>query len=158
MLALGAAVVLSGCNPLVTDPTSLGGELELTSGRYQGPAGAWIEVSVRGASDHDVFALALIRTENLEGPTMRSCAGPGGSAVDCVVTPGDVRMPNQRVVPGDGLSYVRLMTVWSGEPVEIVLVCVDPDTQELGCPAAMRTALRTVDHAETLIGDLTPVT
>jgi hypothetical protein len=89
---------------------------------------------------------------------MRSCAGAGGAAVECVVTPGDVRMPNQRVVPGDGSRYVRLMTVWSGEPVEIVLVCVDPDTQELGCPEAMRAALRTVDNGGTLIGDLTRVT
>lgn len=154
-LATVLVLGLAACNPLISDPVSLGGELEQTAARYTGPAGAWLEVAVSGAPDHAVFAFALIQNTDLQGPAQRSCAG--AAVVPCDVTASDVRMPNQRRVAGDGSQSVRLMTVWSGETVQVVLVCVD-DTQELGCPAAVRTVLTAVDAGGNRVGDLVPGT
>jgi hypothetical protein len=69
---------------------------------------------------------------------------------------GDVRTPNQLLVRGDGSQAVRLMTVWSGETAQVTLVCVDPETQELGCPSAVRTRLSVVDEDGRRVGDLRP--
>jgi hypothetical protein len=156
LLTVAVALCLAACNPLFIDPTSVGGELETTGARYEGPSSAWVEISVRGASAHTVYALALIELGDLEGPQSRACLDSVGATVECAVTQLDVRMPDQRVVLGDGSSFVGLMTIWSGEPVQIVLVCVDPDTQELGCPGSLRAALRAVDGTGALVGDLTP--
>ncbi len=72
--------------------------------------------------------------------------------VDCVPFGTDIGMPNQRVVPGDGSAFVRMMTIESSETVEVVLVCVDPTTQDLGCPASLRAALRTAGGVGVLVG------
>jgi len=64
-------------------------------------------------------------------------------------------MPDQRTVPGDGSLAVRLMSVFSAERVQIILVCVDPVSQDLDCPEALRTEIRAVDPGGTRIGDLT---
>jgi hypothetical protein len=157
LLAVALGLGLSACNPLISDPVSVGGELEQTAARYTGPAAAWLEVAVSGAPDHAVFAFALIENTDLHGPAQRSCSG-GAAVVPCVVTASDVRMPNQQRVAGDGSQRVRLMTVWSGETVQLVLVCVDPDTQELGCPAAVRTVLSAVNAGGHRVGDLVPGT
>jgi hypothetical protein len=147
-------VVIAGCNPLLGDPVTIGGELDRTSARYSGPPAAWIEVSVSGAASHTVYALALVADADLHGPASRSCIDAGGAVVPCAITAAGVQTPEQRVVPGDGTKFVRLMTVWPGETVVLVLVCVDPATQELGCPATLRTATRSVDESGALVGDL----
>jgi hypothetical protein len=152
---LATTLVLAACNPLLTDPVSVGGELEQTTATYAGPDPVWVQVAVQGAPAHTVFALALVLNSDRTGPTARDCATNGGTA-PCDVTLSDVRMPNQRVVPGDGSAAVRLMTLWSGERVQLVLVCVDPVTQELGCPVAIRTVIQTVDDAGAPVGDLSP--
>lgn len=154
MLAIVALLGLAACNPLISDPISLGGELDESSARYVGPDAAWLEVAVSGAPDHVVFALALIGNDDLRGPTSRSCAGP--TVTPCEVNVSDVRMPNQRTVSGDFSQSVPLMQIWSDETVHVVLVCVDPETQELGCPPAVRTALRAVDAAGGRVGVLVP--
>jgi hypothetical protein len=146
-------VILAACNPLTTNPVSMG-DLDLTSAHYDGPSPAWADLSVRGAPDHIVFAFALITNADLTGPTDRSCTGPTSAVVPCTVTTGDVRMPNQRVVPGDGSAKVRLMTIWPGERVQIALVCVDNATQELACPTTVRTAIGAVTDDGTRVGDL----
>jgi hypothetical protein len=150
-------LTLAACNPLLFDPRSQV-DLEDTSARYTGPDGAWLEVSVFGAGDHDVYALGAILLTDLVGPTARSCISPGGTVVPCTVSTTLVTTPNQRVVPGDGSAFVRLMTLWSGERHSVVLVCVDRNTFELGCPASMRGLLRTVDDGGAAIGDLLPAT
>lgn len=147
---------LAACNPLISDPVSVGGELEETSGRYVGPDAAWLDVAVSGAPSHNVFALALINNSDLHGPSERSCAST--TVVPCDVTVSDVRMTNQRTVAGDGSQRVRLMTIWSDETVQIVLVCVDPETQELGCPSSLRSALRATDDDGNPVGVLVPGT
>ena len=156
MGAIGALVVLVGCNPLLGDPVAVGGELDRTAARYTGPPAAWIELAVSGSSEHTVFALALVATANLEGPTARSCSEAGGAVEACAVTVNSVQMGDQRIVPGDGTQFVRLMTVWPEEIVDLVLVCVDPATEELGCPSKLRTSTRAVDDSGTSIGDLVP--
>ncbi len=103
-----------------------------------------------------MFALALVATANLEGPTARSCSEAGGAVEACAVTVNSVQMGDQRIVPGDGTQFVRLMTVWPEEIVDLVLVCVDPATEELGCPSTLRTSTRAVDDSGTSIGDLIP--
>jgi len=150
-VALCGAAALGACNPLLTDPVSQGGELETTSARYAGPSHAWLEVAVSGAGDDTVYALAIVRVPDGQDPTPHDCAGPGDTIVDCIAFGTNIGMPNQRVVPGDGSAFVRMMTLESGETVEIVLVCVDPATQDLGCPATVRAALRTVDHQGALV-------
>jgi len=152
-LAAGGCVVLGACNPLIRDPISQGGEIDTTDALYTGPPAAWLETGVTGAGDDAIFAFALVRDEYLEGPEQRSCAVDDDAVVDCVITPVDVRTPTQRTVAGDG-SYTRLMTLWPGERVDVVLVCVDPTTQELGCPAETRVWLRTVDNVGALVGEL----
>jgi hypothetical protein len=153
--AAAAVLTLCACNPLLTDPVSLGGELEMTSVRYAGQPAAWLEVAVTGAGDDSVYAFAVIPGSDVQGPSERDCAGAGDSTVACVITPSDLRMPDQRVVPGDGSAFVRMITVWPRERVDVVLVCVDPRTQNLGCADAVRTSLRTVDGAGALTGNLT---
>jgi hypothetical protein len=151
-----ACLVLAACNPLLSDPVSVGGELDQTAARYAGPPAAWTEVLVSGATEDDVFAFALVRDDARHGPAERSCAGPEDVAVPCDVTLHDVRMPNQRTVPGDASRYVRLMTVWPDETIDVVLVCVDRATNELGCPTSLRVALRTVDDGGARTGVLVP--
>ena len=152
LLMLCGAAALGACNPLVTDPVSEGGEFETTSARYVGPRAAWLEVAVSGAGDDTVYALAIVRVPEGEDPAPHDCAGAGDAIVECVAFGTDVGMPNQRVVPGDGSAFVRMMTLESGETVEVVLVCVDPTTQDLGCPAAVRAALQTVGRVGGLAG------
>jgi hypothetical protein len=148
-----AAVALAGCNPIFTDPVSLGGELEVTSVLYDGPPGAWAEVAVRDAADVHVYAFAVVDDDVRTGPSIRSCGDASGTT-ECLVTASDVRMPNQVLVPGDGSAYEPLMTVWPGERLDLVLVCVDPATQELACPPGLRTVIRTVDEGGARVGDL----
>jgi hypothetical protein len=152
LLVLCGAAALGACNPLLTDPVSEGGEFETTSARYVGPPTAWLEVAVSGAGDDTVYALAIVRVPDGEDPAPHDCAGADDSIVECVAFGTDVGMPNQRVVPGDGSEFVRMMTLESGETVAVVLVCVDPTTQELGCPTAVRAALRTADREGVLVG------
>jgi hypothetical protein len=149
-------IALAACNPLVTDPASIGGEFDQTAARYGGPDAAWVEVTVLGAPDHEVFAFALINNDDLHGPTARSCSL--STVVPCDVTPSDVRMPNQRLVSGDGSESLRLITVWSGETFQVILVCVDPETQELGCPETVRTLFSVVDEGGARVGTLVPAT
>jgi hypothetical protein len=78
--------------------------------------------------------------------------------VPCTVSTTLPTTPNQRVVPGDGTAFVRLMTLWSGERPSVVLVFVDRRTFELGCPESMGGLLRTVDDGGAAIGDLAPAT
>jgi hypothetical protein len=132
------------------------GDLDSTAARYEGPDAAWVDLAVTGAPDHTVFALAGLTHADRIGPTDRSCTGPTSAVMDCTVTLNDVRMPNQRVVPGDGSARVPLMTIWSGERVQIVLVCVDNVTEELVCPATVRTRIGTADDDGTRVGNLTP--
>jgi hypothetical protein len=101
-----------------------------------------------------VYALALVLERDLRGPEQRDCAGP--DRVPCDVVLGDVRTPDQQLVRGDGSQAVRLMTLWSGETAQVALVCVDPETQELGCPSAVRTRLSVVDDDGRRVGDLRP--
>ena len=150
LLVLGGAVALGACNPLLTDPVSQGGELETTSARYVGPPAAWLEVAVSGAGDDAVYALAVVRVDDGQVPPHHDCAGPDDVIVDCVAFGTGLGMPNQRIVPGDGSAFVRMMTIESGETVEVVLVCVDPTTQDLGCPPALRAALRTAGNVGVL--------
>ena len=151
-----AAIAVSACNPLLGDPVTVGGEFDQVGARYSGPADTWTELAVFGASSHTVYALAVVLEEDLTGPLERDCMDPAGTVAPCLPTVAFLGMPNQRVVPGDGSAYVRLMTVWPGERVGIVLVCVDPSTQELGCPPSLRTALRAVDDTGARVGDLIP--
>ena len=154
-IAVALLIGLTACNPLLTDPDPLGFDIDETSARYGGPDAAWLEITASGAPDHVVYAFALIEFADLHGPTSRSCAG--ATVTSCTVTVSDVRMPDQRLVPGDGSASVRLMQLWSGETVQVALVCVDADSQELGCPATLRTALRTVDGSSGgLVGALVP--
>lgn len=154
LMVLIAAAGMAACNPLTTDPVSLGGEIDQTAVAYTGPDASWLRVAVDGAPRHAVYALALVLQRDLRGPERRDCAGPG--RVPCDVVLGDVRTPNQRLVRGDGTQTVRLMTVWSGETAQVALVCVDPETQELGCPGAVRTRLSVVDEDGRRVGDLQP--
>jgi hypothetical protein len=156
LCALVVVVGLAACNPLTTDPVTIGGELDVTAARYTGPDATWLAVAVVGAPEHAVYVFALIRDEDRVGPEQRSCHL--STVVPCDVTPSDIRMPNQRLVAGDGSQRVRLITVWSGETVQVVLVCVDPDTQELGCPPALRTRLSAIDGAGNRVGALAPAT
>ena len=151
-----AVLVLAGCNPLLGDPITVGGELDEIGARYSGPADNWIEIAVSGAASHAVYAFALILTGDLTGPTSRDCADPVGAIVPCRITAHSLQTPNQRLVTGDGSEFVRLMTMWPDERVGVVIVCVDPVTFELGCPTTLRTALRAVDDAGAMVGDLTP--
>ncbi len=141
---------------MLGDPVTVGGELDLIGARYSGPPDSWIEIAVSGAPSHAVYAFAVIRNEDLTGGTARDCAGSGGVVVPCTLTALSVQTPDQRLVAGDGSEFVRLITMWPDERVGIVLVCVDPVTQELGCPTTLRTALRAVDDAGVLAGALTP--
>ena len=154
LMVLIAAVGMAACNPLTTDPVSLGGEIDQTAVAYTGPDASWLRVAVDGAPRHAVYALALVLQRDLRGPERRDCAGPG--RVPCDVVLGDVRTPNQRLVRGDGTQAIRLLTLWSGETAQLALVCVDPETQELGCPAAVRTRLSVVDEDGRRVGDLQP--
>ena len=156
LIAVLAIAGLSACNPLISDPVTVGGELDETAVRYAGSAPGWLELSVVGAPDHQGYALALIKDADLVGPVTRSCAGAGGVTVPCVDTVTDVRMPDQRSVRPDGAARVRLMTVWPGETVHVVLVCISDETQELGCPASVRMVLHAVDDAGAKSGALVP--
>ena len=156
-LARGAAIGLllilcAACNPLETDPEHFS-DLDLTSVRYAGPAPAWIDVSVEGAPDHQVYVLSLVRDDDLTGPTDRSCHTPAGVA-PCLVSVGDVWMPGQVVVVGDGSESVRQMQVWPGEQLQTVVVCVDPVTHELACPPEVRTTFAARAEDGSLIGNL----
>jgi hypothetical protein len=154
LVAFVALAGLSACNPLIADPVTVGGELDETAVRYSGPAPAWIELSVTGAPDHHVYALALVEDADRVGPETRSCAA--GSAVTlCIDTVADVRMPNQQTVASDSGERVRLMTVWPGERIRLALVCVD-ETQELGCPPTLRMALHARDDDGATTGALVP--
>ena len=115
-----------------------------------------IELSVVGAPDHQVYVFSSVLNENRTGPTDRSCIGDANAVVPCLVTIADVRMPNQLLLPGDGSSSRRLMTVWPEERVHVVVVCVDPVTQELACPSSMLTVLTAVTEEGTRIGRLKP--
>lgn len=148
-------LLLAACNPLISDPVSVGGEFEQTSPRYFGPPAAWLNVAVSGAPVYDVFVFALIHNRDLVGPTARSCAG-GATIAPCDVTAFDVRMPNQPRVFADGSHVAPLMEIWSGETIQVVLVCVDRGTQELGCPPSVRTILRAVDANGIQVGHLVP--
>ena len=153
------AVVLVGvaaCNPLVTDPASVGGEFDETAVVYSGPGGVWLQASVTGAPDAIVYGFALIFNADLHGPTVRSCGGD--TVTQCDVTALDVRMPQQVVVAPYGAPPTRLMTVWPGETIQVALVCVDPDTQALGCPPSLRLVLHTFDEDGNRAGVLAPVT
>jgi hypothetical protein len=152
LFVLCGVAALGACNPLLTDPVSQGGEFETTSARYVGPPAAWLEVAVSGAGDDTVYALAVLHVNDGQDPSLHDCAGPGDTIVDCIRYGMDVGMPNQRVVPGDGSAFVRMITLESGETVEVILVCVDPTTQNLGCPAAVRAALRTEGQEGVLVG------
>jgi hypothetical protein len=154
--ALAVALILAACNPLITDPVSQGGEQELSSARYSGPDAVWLEVAATGAPSHLVFVLAGVKPADLTGPTARSCAGAAG-VEPCTVVTGHV-LSTQRGVAGDGSAYVALITLWFEEIVRVTTVCVDPVTNELGCPDGLRVKLRTVDGYGALAGDLTPVT
>ncbi|MGZ4707743.1 MAG: hypothetical protein ACXWBN_03255 [Acidimicrobiales bacterium] len=156
--AVACVLVAAGCNPLLGDPVSQGGELEITTARLVGSEPVWIELAVSGAGDVGVYALGLIDVADLHGPTQRSCASSSGW-VPCSVTATGVQMPDQRLVPGaDASTYVRLMTVWPGETISVVLVCVDAvdAVGDLGCPGTTRTALAAVDEDGTRTGDLVP--
>lgn len=148
-------LILVACNPLVTNPESMG-DLDVTSARYEGPNPAWIELSVVGAPDHQVYVFSSVLNENRTGPTDRSCIGDANAVVPCLVTIADVRMPNQLLLAGDGSSSRRLMTVWPEERVHVVVVCVDPVTQELACPSSMLTVLTAITEEGTRIGRLKP--
>jgi len=76
VLLSAAALLLTACNPLRTDPDPLGGGIEQTSARYSGPSPAWIEVVVRGAADHAVYALALVAEQDLAGPAIVRALAP----------------------------------------------------------------------------------
>ena len=155
VLAFVVVLVVAGCNPLVGDPVSQGGELEVTRARVVGTDPVWIELAVSGAGARTVYALGLVDAHELHGPADRSCATATGE-VACTDTGLTVQMPDQRIVPGaDASTYVRLMQVWPGETISVALVCVD-DADELGCPDTTRTALVAVDADGTRIGDLRP--
>ena len=155
-LGLTVAVLLGAvaCNPIVTDTESLGGELDQTAVRYAGPAGSWLDAAVTGSAGRTVYGFALISNADLRGPTARSCGGDPVPA--CVATPSDLRMTQQRIVPEPGTAPVRLMTVWSGERIQVVLVCVEPVTEELGCPPTLRLVLRATDDGGAPAGVLGP--
>lgn len=154
-VVLVAVLIAAGCNPLLGDPVSQGGELELTSARLVGSDPVWIELAVSGAGATDVYALGLVDAHQLHGPSSRQCATSTG-AVPCTVTTQTVQMPDQRIVPGvDASSYVRLMQLWPGESITVALVCIGED-QELGCPDSTRTALAAVDEQGHRVGDLVP--
>jgi hypothetical protein len=150
-----ALLALAGCNPLLGDPATVG-DFDEIGARYSGPADSWIEIAVSGAPSHSVYALALIRSEDLTGPTSRDCGDSGGAPVPCDVSVVTVQMPSQRLVRGDGSEFARLITMWPDERVSIALVCVDPVTDDRGCPTTLRTALRVVDDAGSSVGDLIP--
>jgi hypothetical protein len=155
MLAISAGLLLTACNPIATDPVSQGGELEETIVRYTGPPAAWIETATTGADAFDIFLLASIRNEDLQGPATRNCIDTAGRVTECTKSQFFVQTPNQRTIPtSDPRRRVRLITVWENEPVSLILVCIDPATQELGCPNQLRTRIRAVDDAGALIGDL----
>lgn len=152
-------LVASACNPLTTDPVPVGGEFDLTSARYgPGPEGAWFEVAVTGATPFSVYALADVGPDDRTGPLTRACAGEAGPE-PCYIATGHVQS-TQRMVPQNTtgrLAFVRLITLWPEEVVGLVLVCVEPATQELGCPDSLRARLRMVDDGGNLVGDLTAV-
>jgi hypothetical protein len=148
-------LTLAACNPLLFDPRSQI-DLDETGAQYTGPDGAWLEVSVFDAGDVDVYALGAILLTDIVGPTARSCVDPARTVVPCTASATLLTTPNQRVVPGDGTAFVRLLTLWSGERASVVLVCVDRSTFELGCPTSMRGLLRTVDDGGAAVGDLRP--
>lgn len=155
VLCAAIVVALAGCNPLLTDPVDLGGGIEDAAVRYDGPAGAWLEAVVRPTPDHAVYAMAIVLDGDRTGPVARACSISGDTVVPCVDTGTDVRMPNQRLMP-DGGPPQRLMTVWPGETVHVVLVCVHEATQELVCPPDLLTAVQARDEQGALVGELEP--
>src|SRR3954469_18412096 len=96
-IAFVGVLITAGCNPLLGDPVSQGGELELTTARLAGPEPVWIELAVSGGGTTVVYAFGLVDADELHGPGDRQCATSTGT-VACTVTGQAVQMPDQRIV------------------------------------------------------------
>lgn len=155
MVAACVVVTAAACNPLISAPVDVGAgnEIEVSAVRYSGPPGVWLEAAATGAPGRVVYASALIPRASLTGPVERSCGGI--TVAPCEVNVVDVRS-QQRVLPQGGSAFARLMTIWPDETIQIVVVCVEPVTQELGCPPSLRLTLQARNEAGTRTGDLLP--
>jgi len=154
VLAFAAIVMLAACNPLLADPQTTG-DLDRSAARYtNGPDDVWVEVAVSGAASYRVYAFTAVRPHNIVGPTTRDCL-QNDVVVNCASDLTGVHVPDQVLLATDAPRYAPLMTVWSNETIDVVLVCVD-DASDTGCPPTLRLALRTRDGDGLLAGDLAP--
>jgi len=144
--AFAMLVLLTACNP-VTKPLTISGELAGVTVTYDGPAGAWLEVSVAGGSGFDVRYRALVW---LNGFGERSCRdGATGAVEPCTF--------EQEVVWSDWYpataGYRSTVSPHDGDQPTIQFECRQGGSP-VTCPDAIRVTLRTVDGDGDLVGDL----
>jgi hypothetical protein len=145
--AFTALVLLTACNPIQKGLTRSGGLSGVTV-TYDGPAGAWLEVSVAGASGFDVRFRALVW---LNGVGERSCRDATTGAVEpCEF--------EQVLVASDWYplaeGFRSTVSPHDGDAPIVEFECRQNGSL-VSCPDAVRVTLRTVDDDGDLVGDLT---
>ena len=154
LMVLIAAVGMAACNPLTTDPVSSAGRSSRRPSRTPDPMRA-------GCASRSTVLPVTRCTRSHSSWSATSAAPSDGTAPVRGGFPATWcwAMSAHRTSASCGATAaqaVRLMTVWSGETAQVALVCVDPETQELGCPNTVRTRLSVVDEDGRRVGDLQP--
>jgi hypothetical protein len=147
VVALGALVLLTACNP-IQKPLRTTGEISGVNVAYDGPSGAWLEVSATGGSGFDVRFRALLW---LNGFGERSCRDAATGAVEpCVFDMVLVTSDWFPAAPG----YQSVFSPHDGDAPIIQFECRQGGSIVV-CPDSIRVNLRAVDDDGDLVGDLT---
>lgn len=145
--AAAALVLLTACNPIQKQLTR-SGDLTAVTVTYDGPSGAWLEVSSTGGAGFDVRHRSLIW---LNGVGERSCRDAATGAVEpCEFM--KVLVSSDWFPATD--AYRATISPHDGDQVIVEFECRQSGTT-VACPDSIRVNLRTVDDDGDLVGDLT---
>jgi hypothetical protein len=144
--AVAGLFLLTACNPIQKSLMQVG-QQSGTASTYDGPPGAWIEVSATGGSGFDIRFQAVIF---LNGFGERSCRDEATGAVEPCEFIQEVVLTDwypvaagfrSTISPHDGDRPIFLFECSQGGSIVI-------------CPDSMRATLRAVDDDGDLVGDL----
>ena len=144
--AFAALLVLTACNP-IQKPLRTTGEISGINITYDGPSGAWLEVSSTGGAGFDVRFRALLW---LNGFGERDCRDATTGAVEpCVF---EMVLVRSDWFPASQ-AYQSVFSPHDGDEPIIQFECSQGGTV-VTCPDSIRVNVRAVDDNGDLVGDL----
>jgi hypothetical protein len=144
--AIAALLVLTACNP-IQKPLRTTGGISGVNVAYDGPAGAWLEVSSSGGAGFDVRFRALLWLNGFGERSSRDAAT--GAVEPCVFEMVLVMSDWFPATP----AYQSVFSPLDGDEPIIEFECSQGGSVVV-CPDSIRVNLRTVDDDGDLVGDL----